>query len=1166
MQNRWNVSEGGRPGWSSAPRKRSGTAAAAEALPDTLTDADRENRPLPISEEAPLTLRLEQDAAYMDRCVGAGTRQAMDNCLRQLQRQGRLTEAEPGCGGACLVMAQAMVMTRDPGVRLMDLLNPDGEMMREGAPCQQKLKAAVEELTAALEAYAQTPSDPEPLAGILHTCMKWTGELDLRRELLYAAGADTDLPEEEALRALETPPGSGRSDAILDVMGSSMGAGIRQMMVQFRPKGTAAEVFRNGSIPQAYLPGGGPGGSDSSPESRNLYAALAKKCTGAQVDACGSGMRAVSGMFPQHEVLNKLREASRNPAACTAGERYQFMALSYLMGQVRRMIVREGLASRLPMGFAGGNVAAVVKKLADRMQERERTLAGLEPGKSLPPEKVGTYLLGTKDEPLDQTTLSDLDQGVREILWDVREQARQAQAEEAQAAADQSAEEAAREQPAEEAARERAVSGADMEEMYQGACDGMAFEKSLAMTSREELTEAAKSLKDLAADHPVPPEDPNDPEKSREDREKAGEAYGEIYRTAADRAMDYRVSADTRNAFYRWNNAASLFDLAMVIAAVEISLKKKKREREEEEEEKEEILPGFGRGFDRGQKDFDRDGYRAGLRLMGCFAQASVEAVDPRAMPGNAGAGELRLLAGQLAGKLFLDTYGELFAGRNAREAAAGIGTRELACIEGFTETARKLAEDGLGGGTPRERDEFKERCRAYLAGEAGSPVESRQVERELNYVNQLDRDSLVNVVKGRRGSGAEQTAELEKGVLNGIRGRQRTETDKLIYGSDSQMKRLMEPYKMKKVYEGTDLWFEEYLGAHSGDAKTLYSLHSLGKGKLNHSQRLINTGRAAFEQMFATIRAQDESLAADRLPRIYRYAQIRSPLDMFYVDGKPASGLLEKKYSASERAKMTEKGKEDILKAELMAALLSGRHRVDMVRIKMEKDGSVRVCADEVNLDLSFLDQEAGFFDTKPSRLSEKLAAESEKDREKRLTAIRESVGEKLGAGITRFMSRMARQDAAPAAPAAQSSAPQAAPAAPAAQSGAPQAAPSGSLPAAPSGAPQAAPSGAPQAAPAAPAAPAPPADTQTPPARVRQSADQLARQDALEAGGKPGARQRAGTLPGGRFRSEAAPEARGRARSEAVPEARVKARDDVLVKEPLSGTGPARKRTGKG
>ena len=172
----------------------------------------------------------------------------------------------------------------------------------------------------------------------------------------------------------------------------------------------------------------------------------------------------------------------------------------------------------------------------------------------------------------------------------------------------------------------------------------------------------------------------------------------------------------------------------------------------------------------------------------------------------------------------------------------------------------------------------------------------------------------------------------------------------------------------------------------------------------------------------------------------------------------------------------------------------------------------------------MSFLDQEAGFFDTKPSRLSEKLAAESEKDRETRLTAIRESVGEKLGAGITRFMNRMARQEAAPAAPAAQSSAPQAAPAAPAAQSGSPQ------------------------------AAPAPPADTQTPPARVRQSADQLARQDALEAGGKPGARQRAGTLPG------------GRARSEAAPEARVKARDDTLVKEPPSGMGPARKRSSKG
>ena len=76
-------------------------------------------------------------------------------------------------------------MAENPQIRYSDLTN--------GERYVQEKRAAAERVTAALEKMfapkAGEEADPKPLADIIASCIRMTAGMDVRKELMYALGA-----------------------------------------------------------------------------------------------------------------------------------------------------------------------------------------------------------------------------------------------------------------------------------------------------------------------------------------------------------------------------------------------------------------------------------------------------------------------------------------------------------------------------------------------------------------------------------------------------------------------------------------------------------------------------------------------------------------------------------------------------------------------------------------------------------------------------------------------------------------------------------------------------------------------------------------------------------------------------------------------------------------
>lgn len=148
--------------------------------------------------------------------------------------------------------------------------------------------------------------------------------------------------------------------------------------------------------------------------------------------------------------------------------------------------------------------------------------------------------------------------------------------------------------------------------------------------------------------------------------------------------------ADARDALYSYAHAEKMYALSASLRDIEAALDGKNQVS---------AIPGFLERFGANEKDFSMDSFRAGLSVMRQFAAASVQAVDPKLMPEYRNISGDELLIRQAAGKLFVEAYGNLFAGKNAGEIMAGIGSRELADLERFPDTAADMIRSTLADG-----------------------------------------------------------------------------------------------------------------------------------------------------------------------------------------------------------------------------------------------------------------------------------------------------------------------------------------------------------------------------------------------------------------------------------------------------------------------------------
>ena len=115
-------------------------------------------------------------------------------------------------------------------------------------------------------------------------------------------------------------------------------------------------------------------------------------------------------------------------------------------------------------------------------------------------------------------------------------------------------------------------------------------------------------------------------------------------------------------------------------------------------------------------------------------------------------------------------------------------------------------------------------------------------------------------------------------------------------------------------------------------------------RNRLHQEQDAVTKGAALF----------DRAMAGVLVPRGNINIEMgrTEKVDTIYIDGLPAAEYV-RKYSPENA------GNKNYVKAQVMAALTSGRHHVDAVMLRTQEDGTFRACASELTMNLSALNGE---------------------------------------------------------------------------------------------------------------------------------------------------------------------------------------------------------------
>ncbi len=954
--------------------------------------------------------------------------------------------------GGVEMLAWAQVLAANPQVRYADLMDlssagvpesgvsqenpqeapnaPGAEAsntseMQQRAVLAEQLRGAYHSVIEALQEYCEPEAKTEHMAEVLHNLISCVGRMDLKEELLYAAGAERNpapengerVPAGDAERILLAPSGRDRINEVLASLSYFGGIKAYQMSQNFKPARGGFQTFRNGSVPEAYQNPQSAYPEGTNPEEYSahaqLYRSLAAISSGREIDDFRRAMQNMRALDVRNQADSALRDQEAGTKELSDIERYQLIAREYLQAYTMRQIAQGGAAADLPFADAGNNVwttqlNSIMMLMAENLKKQENRLAMRPEDSAVPPEEVGSYLFAPPEGNRESLTPRQL-------------------AERAAAGLDNSVLRDCFQAAAARSVNDEILKGAmnqaiwdsvEMREDWQPylgteAVGGpiepensvsniqfmmlqdMSFEEMLQKTSPAERKAAGDSFRsmvdDFASARVV---------RDGEERSVIGELYGNVYRTAAERIRAYRLPAgDARDALYSYSHAEKMYALSASLRDMEAALDGKNQVG---------ALPGFLEGFGANEKDFSMDSFRAGLSVMRQFAEASVQAVDPKLMPEYRNISGDELLVRQAAGKLFVEAYGNLFAGKNAGEIMAGIGSRELADLERFMDTAAGMIRSTLADGN----EAGKQNLQNYLNGDGPSPVQSAAVERELGYLT-LFTEGLARTVTQRREGEVQATVDrtaVERG-LEGTTGWERTERDKRIYGDDASLQSLKSaaPPQMEAPLED--------LASTVPWERQLYALHRLGNSAAK--PELIEAGSDTFDRMFARFTGADPALGNGNFANanpVYEKLKIKSPLELFFVDGKPI-----REYAGNKYPDLKGQDLDRALKAEIVAAAVSGKHHVEMARVQMGEDGGLQIGVSEVNLDLSILDRQAGFFRGKPSAMAQKLrAGDTEQIKAQRQGAVRSRFGDKVASMLAQQLVRdelktyVEREDAA--------------------------------------------------------------------------------------------------------------------------------------------------------
>lgn len=160
----------------------------------------------------------------------------------------------------------------------------------------------------------------------------------------------------------------------------------------------------------------------------------------------------------------------------------------------------------------------------------------------------------------------------------------------------------------------------------------------------------------------------------------------------------------------------------------------------------------------------------------------------------------------------------------------------------------------------------------------------------------------------------------------------------------------------------------------------------------LHENPNAVEMGAECFDDMMRKFGYEDSQIQKDM--------GWKSNLDLIYIEGKKASEYV-KKYSPENA------DDKNYVKAQVMAAITSGRHHVDMVQIRTDSTGHFKTSATELSMDLSAMKGEERLMEK--SRQSRAVSLmESEKTRLKRQSVIEaEVLGEANAAAEVKLKDR---------------------------------------------------------------------------------------------------------------------------------------------------------------
>ena len=176
---------------------------------------------------------------------------------------------------------------------------------------------------------------------------------------------------------------------------------------------------------------------------------------------------------------------------------------------------------------------------------------------------------------------------------------------------------------------------------------------------------------------------------------------------------------------------------------------------------------------------------------------------------------------------------------------------------------------------------------------------------------------------------------------------------------------------------------------------KDIYSLYQ-NRGTLHNDAAAIKKGSICFDNVFGKLPNTDGQIHED--------IGWVEPVDKLYIDGVPAVEYV-KKYSPENA------GNKDYVKAQVMAAITSGRHHVDMVMLRTQHDGTFKATATELVMDLKALSGQEHLLEAS-RETKRKFHESSESSRLERQSKIENSVVQMANAAAEKQIEDIAFRD----------------------------------------------------------------------------------------------------------------------------------------------------------